>query len=60
MRDVQKQLQAFWDLRFGVPEYVYGTEPNQFLMQQAHHLARGGRVLCLADGEGRNGVWLAR
>ena len=59
MRDVQKQLQAFWDQRFGVPEYVYGTEPNQFLAQQAQHFASGGRVLCLADGEGRNGVWLA-
>lgn len=60
MSNVRKQLQAFWDQRYGVPEFVYGTEPNRFLAQQARHFAPGGRVLCLADGEGRNGVWLAR
>ncbi|MCP5137857.1 MAG: class I SAM-dependent methyltransferase [Gammaproteobacteria bacterium] len=48
-----------WDQRYASSEYVYGTEPNDFLRGQVGLLPRG-RVLCLADGEGRNGVWLAQ
>ena len=48
-----------WDERYGAEEYAYGTEPNDFLAAQAARIPRG-RVLCLADGEGRNGVWLAQ
>lgn len=47
-----------WDTRYAADEYVFGTEPNDFLAQVAHHIPPG-RVLCLADGEGRNGVFLA-
>lgn len=47
-----------WDERYASEEYVYGTEPNDFLRAQAARIPNG-RVLCLADGEGRNGVWLA-
>jgi SAM-dependent methyltransferase len=50
---------ATWNKRFGAAHYIFGTEPNEFLREQAHHLAPGGRVLCVADGEGRNSVWLA-
>ena len=57
---VQQQLQAFWDQRYGSEAFVYGTEPNAFLVQQAQYIRPGGRVLCLADGEGRNSVWLAQ
>jgi SAM-dependent methyltransferase len=39
---------------------VFGTEPNEFLRAQAHLLPRSGKVLAIADGEGRNGVWLAQ
>lgn len=60
MDTVRQQLQAFWDQRYDAPEFVYGTEPNAFLVQQAQHIRAGGRVLCLADGEGRNSVWLAQ
>lgn len=49
-----------WDERYASADYVYGTEPNDFLREQAHHITPGGRVLCIADGEGRNGVYLAR
>lgn len=49
---------ARWDERYGAPEYVYGTEPNDFLREVAHRIPPG-RVLCLADGEGRNSVHLA-
>jgi SAM-dependent methyltransferase len=48
-----------WDKRFSVPEYVFGTEPNAFLKAQAALLPASGTALAVADGEGRNGVWLA-
>jgi len=47
-----------WDERFNTAEYIYGTEPNDFLVAVAAHIP-AGKVLCLADGEGRNGVYLA-
>ena len=47
-----------WDERYGADEYVYGTAPNDFLAEVAARIPPG-RVLCLADGEGRNSVWLA-
>jgi SAM-dependent methyltransferase len=48
-----------WDDRFATPDYLFGTEPNTFLAANAFRIAPGGRVLAVADGEGRNGVWLA-
>ena len=48
-----------WDKRFNTDEYVYGEAPNAFVKQQAHLLKRGMRVLAIAEGEGRNAVWLA-
>jgi SAM-dependent methyltransferase len=47
-----------WDERYGRPEYAYGTEPNDFLRAEAARIPTG-RVLCLAEGEGRNAVYLA-
>lgn len=47
-----------WDERYGVEGYVYGTEPNGFLLARAGVLPLG-KVLCLGEGEGRNAVWLA-
>ena len=49
-----------WDQRYARPEYVYGLEPNDFVRQSLPHLSPGGRLLCLAEGEGRNAVWLAQ
>lgn len=49
-----------WDERFATDDYIFGTEPNRFLVSQAHRLAAGARALSIADGEGRNSVWLAR
>jgi cyclopropane fatty-acyl-phospholipid synthase-like methyltransferase len=49
-----------WNTRYAQPAYLFGTEPNQFLAQQGHRLKAGAKALALADGEGRNGVWLAR
>lgn len=48
-----------WDQRYDQQEYFYGTEPNDFLRAMAGQLPAAGRVLCLAEGEGRNAVWLA-
>jgi SAM-dependent methyltransferase len=48
----------FWDDRYRADEYAYGREPNGFLRAEAHRIPRG-RVLCLAEGEGRNAVFLA-
>lgn len=50
---------ARWNARFSVPDYVFGTAPNAFLAANAPRLKRGQRALCVADGEGRNSVWLA-
>jgi SAM-dependent methyltransferase len=47
-----------WDERFDTPEYVYGTEPNDFLVSVASRIPQG-KILCLAEGEGRNGTYLA-
>ena len=46
-----------WDQRYAVDEYIYGTEPNSFLAEHAEMLS--GPALSLAEGEGRNGVFLA-
>lgn len=48
-----------WNTRFAQPDYVFGSEPNAFLAAQRHRLKPGQKALALADGEGRNGVWLA-
>lgn len=47
-----------WDERYAEDDYAYGTDPNDFLVEQADRLPEGP-VLCLAEGEGRNAVWLA-
>jgi cyclopropane fatty-acyl-phospholipid synthase-like methyltransferase len=51
--------QERWEKRFSAPDYVFGKEPNAFLKAQAHRLRAGQTALSVADGEGRNGVWLA-
>jgi SAM-dependent methyltransferase len=48
-----------WEARYAAPGYHFGTEPNAFLKSQAHLLHAGQAALAIADGEGRNGVWLA-
>jgi len=49
---------AVWEQRFGADGYLYGTEPNEFLREHVCSVPRG-RVLCVAEGEGRNAVFLA-
>lgn len=49
----------FWNARYATDEYVFGTAPNAFLASQTAFVHPGMRALAIADGEGRNGVWLA-
>lgn len=48
-----------WQKRFAASEYVFGEAPNAFLARQQALLPKPGKALAVADGEGRNGVWLA-
>ncbi len=47
-----------WDQRYSSQNFAYGTAPNTFLAEHAHRIPDGA-CLSLADGEGRNGVYLA-
>jgi len=49
-----------WNQRFSGEDYLFGTQPNAFLARQKKLLVPGKRALAIADGEGRNGVWLAQ
>ncbi len=49
-----------WDGRFSTADYIFGTEPNVWLAAHAELLKPGMRVLAVADGEGRNSVWMAK
>jgi cyclopropane fatty-acyl-phospholipid synthase-like methyltransferase len=51
---------SVWNERYSGEDYFYGTEPNAFLVSQKALLKPGMRCLAVADGEGRNGVWLAQ
>jgi SAM-dependent methyltransferase len=48
-----------WEKRYAAPGYHFGTEPNGFLKSKAGLLKPGQKALSIADGEGRNGVFLA-
>jgi SAM-dependent methyltransferase len=50
---------ARWQGRYSIPEYLFGKEPNYFLASCKPLLPRSGKALSVADGEARNGVWLA-
>jgi SAM-dependent methyltransferase len=47
-----------WNQRYDGEEYIYGVTPNDFLKENAHLIPKG-HLLCVADGEGRNSVYLA-
>ena len=54
-----KNPQQTWNQRFAAEHYVFGEAPNAYLQSQVALLAPG-TALAVADGEGRNGVWLAQ
>ncbi len=49
---------ARWTQRFATDEYIFGLNANLYLQSHVAQL-KSGSVLAIADGEGRNGVWLA-
>ena len=49
---------ARWNDRFAIPDYLFGESPNEYLFESKTFL-QPGRALSVADGEGRNSVWLA-
>lgn len=51
-------IEPMWNERFSESGFAYGTDPNDFLVSVADQIPRG-KVLCLAEGEGRNAVYLA-
>ncbi|WP_240695142.1 class I SAM-dependent methyltransferase [Corallincola luteus] len=48
-----------WDQEYATEQYVYGKLPNDFLKERYQAIPMG-RVLLLAEGEGRNAVFLAK
>ncbi len=48
-----------WQKRFAEPGYLFGKAPNAFLKAHVPLLPKSGKALAVADGEGRNGVFLA-
>jgi SAM-dependent methyltransferase len=48
-----------WNDRYAAPGYLFGEGPNAYLAAQAGRLPARGSALCVADGDGRNSVWLA-
>ena len=52
--------QTRWDKRFSETGYLFGRAPNTFVAREGYRFLQNGRILSVADGEGRNSVWLAR
>ncbi len=59
-RKTHAQALERWNGRYSAPGFLFGEAPNTYLVSQAHHLPAHGRALSVADGEGRNSVWLAQ
>ena len=49
-----------WDEIYSGTEFAFSKEPNDFLRETFEQIPAGGHVLCLAEGEGRNAVFLAQ
>ena len=52
-------MENFWDKRYAGTDYLFGTQPAAGLIALEPHLVAGGKTLVVADGEGRNSVYLA-
>ena len=52
-------MENFWDKRYAGADYLFGTKPAAGLIALEPHLVAGGKTLVVADGEGRNSVYLA-
>lgn len=52
-------MQAFWNEKFQTKNFIYGEAPNNFIKENTELLLCAKKVLCLAEGEGRNAIYLA-
>lgn len=52
-------MSNFWNDRYAEFDFAYGKEPNQFLVENVHHIP-SGKILFPAEGEGRNAVFAAQ
>jgi SAM-dependent methyltransferase len=61
MNAAKRDPRAFWNQRYAAAgeSHLFGTAPSQFLPAHMDWLRGARSVLCVADGEGRNSVWLA-
>jgi len=59
-RESESTETEFWNARYREEDYAYGEQPNTFLEAHAGLFEKGQSILSLAEGEGRNGVFLAR
>ena len=55
---IYKRMQAHWEKRYAEEAYAYGTDANEFLVEQLAHL-KAGKILFVCEGEGRNAVYAA-
>lgn len=53
------EASRFWDERYAADGFLFGEAPSQFIVRRADAIPPRSRALCVADGEGRNGVFLA-
>jgi SAM-dependent methyltransferase len=53
-------VKDFWDKRYNEEGLAYGNLPNDFLKENFQLIPAGGSILCLAEGEGRNAIFLAQ
>ncbi len=53
-------MKEMWNNRYSEEGYAYGLIPNDFLVEQHYRIKKNGKVLCIAEGEGRNALFLAR
>ena len=58
-RKTHAQALERWNGRYSAPGFLFGEAPNLYLASKANLLPASGRALSVADGEGRNSVWLA-
>lgn len=52
-------MKEFWNQRYSEAGFAYGKEANDFLRQEVSRFPKGARILCIAEGEGRNALFLA-
>ncbi len=52
-------MQAFWNAKFQTKNLIYGEAPNNFIKENSELLLNAKTVMCLAEGEGRNAIYLA-